>query len=142
MKYVFERYARFQIMQRYEDDKKRQIDKAIEYAQQHNIPPKYPEISTLTLNNIGIEMKDNHFVIHANVTSRKKVEITTDVHMKMRLLWTRATGDTAYTSQLQHLNGVRAEVFDLQIDEPDLVDTIKVIGFIIGFVAAVFSPFI
>lgn len=139
---IFDEYARFEILKKFEEDKAKQMQAAIEYAQQHNIPPNYPEIQHLFINDINIEVRDDHFFITANVTSTQDAEITTDVHIKMRMVKVTVVGDSGYTSSAQYMVGFKADVYEVKIDEPELIEKLITLGFIVGIVLAAFSPFI
>lgn len=142
LKSVFTEYARFEIMQRFEEDKARKMQQAIKDAQEQNKPPEYPEEHYMFINDIDMALQDDYFLVKANVTSTRDAEITTDVYIKVRIVKVTVVGDSAVASTLQNIVGFKAEVFDLDIKEPDLIKKLEKLGFLASIVMAAFSPFL
>ena len=51
---VFTEYGRFEIMKKFEESKAKAIQDAIKWGEEHNKPPIYPAIKSITINNIDI----------------------------------------------------------------------------------------
>jgi len=139
---VFDEYARFEIMKRFEEDKAEKMQAAIQYALEHNIPPDYPDEHYLFINDIDMALQDGYFLVKANITSTKGAEIKTDVYIKMRMVKITVVGETGFTSNAQGMVGFKAQVFDVDIKEPDLIKKLEKLGFLAGIITAAFSPFL
>jgi hypothetical protein len=94
------------------------------------------------INDIDMALQDDYFLVKANVTSTKDAEITTDVYIKMRMVKITVVGDSGIASNLQNMVGFKAEVFGVDINEPDLIKKLEKLGFIAGIITAAFSPFL
>ncbi|MCC6898240.1 MAG: hypothetical protein IT377_04660, partial [Polyangiaceae bacterium] len=95
-----------------------------------------PSAARLTLNELEIWFEDGKIQVRASVTAHQAVEITTDVHMGLRVVRVDLSGSTWFVNKHAAKEGLRFDVMELVIDKPELVEVLEAFGIVLGLALA------